>query len=73
MTAEDIRVFAMITVGLLVLIVSFIPECIITKYEGFEKAPMILKLYIIIHLVIITAGVLYISWLRPPEIYYYGL
>ena len=73
MTAENILVMATITVGLFVLIVSFIPECILINYDGFKNAPMVLKIYIIIHLVIIIAGVLYISWIKPPEVYYYGL
>ena len=73
MTAENIKIFTVVTVGIIVLIISFIPECILAKYESFIKAPMILKIYIIIHLGIIILGVLYISYLRPPEIYYYGL
>lgn len=69
MTAAEVKTIVIIMASMIVLIGSFIPEGMVISYGGFNKAPTALKIYVILHLGVIVSGVLYISWLRPPEIY----
>ena len=73
MTAPDVQVLAIFMAAIIVFIISFIPECMLIKYDSFVEAPILLKIYVIIHLGIIIGGTLYISMLKPPSIYYFGL
>lgn len=72
MLATEVWIVIICMVCVMALVVVFIPESFIIRHDLYEKAPTLFKLCVIIVFSIIIAGVLYISWIRPPEAYYYG-
>ncbi len=50
------------------LVVLFIPDSFIIRQDVYEKMEILYKLCIFVVLLLFIVAVLYISWLRPPEI-----
>lgn len=69
MTAVEVQKMMIFAVGLTVLMVSFIPECILITHDDFKNAPVSLKIYTVIHIGIIIAIALYMNWIRPSSVY----
>ena len=70
MISAEVQTMLLFILGFIAAMVSIIPECIIiTTYHDFNDMPIALKIYTIIHLIVIIAVVLYLNWIRPSEIY----
>ena len=68
MPTTEFWVIVVCMVSVTALVVLLIPDSFIIRQDVYEKITILYKLCIFIVLLIVIVAVLYISWLRPPEI-----
>ena len=73
MSAADWQVTVLCVLATIGLAISFVPTCAYLVREDKHNAPIALKVYAIIQLILVIAIVLYIASITPekhvPEIY----
>ena len=68
MPTTDFLVVVVCMVSVIALVVVFIPDSFIIRQDVYEKIQILYKICVFIVLLLFIVAILYISWLRPPEI-----